>query len=516
MQIPDWQIDLARFEELFPLNSTSRAEILNNETPGYFSGRMLGCFEDEDHYFNLLYDYSLQVDLFVLHQFNIQSHILSSEQVSSIQQLLQTGKPAEPFVVHLLGQNILPLPAQSQFHEFYYQAYVTVFETLLGPSGMTIPQIIEIISYLQRYLNVVIARTVPTAKCIWYGPMTYAQAGFLAVWMQLHFDVLIFAPDQTDWLHQFFPDCNQWSHMQKFPNCHEVIAFPTKRRAVVATTAQQASNKLEQLLDDGISGLYRPWQLRNYQTKSLHLTTTFAEVALYLGQQAPFRPGFHVEKGIVSLPVLLTKINGVETPEQLSELIQLARALPNTIILEQFPFMSPILMNYEYYLAEIESANGQFVPEYMMKAIWWRYQSLSIALQKKLTAAMISTLEDINLHINSESKREQQGQILGTLIDLPDPFIQQLEQFDYAREVPKVLTIHSQVSGLLSAEDAIVLRFLHHLGYDIISLNPSSRSDLDRFLAPEAIQIHQLPHHWFEYPQPKASMTKQRKWFWRK
>lgn len=510
-------LDLARFEELFPLTLPSRAAILATETPGYFSGRILGCFEDEDHYFNLLYEYSLQADWFVLHQFNIQSQMLTSEQVATIQQLLQAGTKAEQFIVHLLGQNILPLPKQAARHEFYYYAYVRVFQTLLGPSGMTIPQIIETISYLQKYLTVMIHEQGEQGKCIWYGPMTYAQAGLLATCMQLQVDVLIFAPDQMDWLHQFFPECHQWSRVQHFPNRHEVIAFPTKRRAVVATTAQQASSQLEQLLGGGISGLYRPWQLRNYQTKSLQLTTTVDEVLVYLAQQAPFRPGFQVEKGIVSLPVLFTKLNGIETPEQFSELVTFVQTLPNTIVLEKFPFMPAITANYQYYVLELQGAKGQFVPEYFFKTVWWRYQSLSIALQKKISGAMIATLEDEALQLASNLPRERQSQIIGVLIDLPDPFIQQLEQFDYAREVPKVITIHSQVSGLLSAEDAIVLRFLHHLGYDIISLNPSSRSDLDRFLQPEAMQIHQLAHHWFEYPDEKpTASSKARKWFWQK
>lgn len=514
MQATDWQIDLARFEELFPLSGASRAAILATATPGYFSGRLLGCFEDEDHYFNLLYDYSVQPDWFVLHQFNVQSQILTSSSVELIQQLLQAGVQAEQFVVHLLGQNILPLPTVTQRHEYYYRVYVKVFQLLLGASGMTIPQVIETVAYFQKYIGAIKDSDL-LPKFVWYGPMTYAQASLLVVAMQLHFDVLVFAPDQTDWLGQFFPNCDQWSQVRQFPNHHEVIAFPRHRRAVVATTAHQAANQLEQILDQGISGLYRPWQLRNYQTKSLQLTTTIDEVAMYLIQQAPFRPGFQVDKGIVSLPVLFTKINGIETMEQFRELVALMRNLPNMIMLEKFPFMSPIQANYLYYVRELQTEKGQFVPEYFQKAVWWRYQSLSLALQKKIALAMIATLEDDRIQIQAETRQEQWSFILGVLIDLPDPFIQQLEQFDYAREIPKVVTIHSQISGLLSAEDAIVLRFLHHLGYDIISLNPSSRSDLDRFVQTEVIQIHQLPHHWFEYPQEKP-ISQAKKWFWQK
>ncbi|MGL6009420.1 MAG: YceG family protein, partial [Culicoidibacterales bacterium] len=125
-------------------------------------------------------------------------------------------------------------------------------------------------------------------------------------------------------------------------------------------------------------------------------------------------------------------------------------------------------------------------------------------------------LEDSALLTAMEPIKAQQADILGALIDLPDPFVKQLEQFDYSREIPKVITIQSQMSGFISYEDAIVLRFLHHLGYDIISINPSSRSDFDRYLQEGTMQVHQLPQHWFEYPNQKVVNSRGRKWPWQR
>lgn len=349
MQIPEIMIELQRFEELFPLPIQSRQTILALEQPGYFSGRILGSFEDETRYFNLLYDYSQQCGWYVLHQFNVKSQITTPETISKIQAVLQSSVTIEQLVMHLLGENILPLPAFASSNDHYFQAYCHVFEHLLQ-AELSSQQVIETILYLQKYLPQLTEGdylNLNWPKYVWYGPMTAAQAGLCLTVMLLHCDVLIFSPNQRDYFQEIFPNAQMVSQVYTLPLSIEVALFPTKKRAIVATSAQQAD-------------------------------------------------------------------------------------------------------------------------------------------------------------------------VLGVLIDLPDPFIKQLEQFDYTREIPKVITLQTQISGLISREDAVVLRFLHHLGYDIISLNPSSRSDVDRYLQEGTMQIHQLPQHWFEYPNPPKVARKRKWWPWQR
>ncbi|MGL6229186.1 MAG: YceG family protein [Culicoidibacterales bacterium] len=518
MQIPEIMIELQRFEELFPLPIQSRQTILALEQPGYFSGRILGSFEDETRYFNLLYDYSQQRGWYVLHQFNVKSQITTPETISKIQAVLQSSVTIEQLVMHLLGENILPLPAFASSNDHYFQAYCHVFEHLLQ-AELSSQQVIETILYLQKYLPQLTEGdylNLNWPKYVWYGPMTAAQAGLCLTVMLLHCDVLIFSPNQRDYFQEIFPNAQMVSQVYTLPLSIEVALFPTKKRAIVATSAQQAAQQLEQAFGAASSGFYRPWQFRHYQTKSIQLTTTFDEVNQYLSQQALLRPGFRIEQGRVEIPVLFTKINGIETTTQFSDTVGFFRNLPNTIVLEKFPFMPAITANYRYYLEALQAPNGLFLGEEFLRAPWWRYQSLAMSLQKKIIQAIVATLEDEHLAIGTDSLQEQQADVLGVLIDLPDPFIKQLEQFDYTREIPKVITLQTQISGLISREDAVVLRFLHHLGYDIISLNPSSRSDVDRYLQEGTMQIHQLPQHWFEYPNPPKVARKRKWWPWQR
>ncbi|MGL6248826.1 MAG: YceG family protein [Culicoidibacterales bacterium] len=518
MKISDWLIDVKRFEELFALPMQSRQTILASPNLKNFSGRILGSFEDEARYFNLLYEYSQQPGWYVLHQFNIQNQATTPATIQVIQSLFQSATTVEQLVMHLLGKKILPLPQSTVGHEQYFKAYCQVFEQLLQIQ-LSSQQVIETILYLQKYIPSLTEADYENyqwPKYVWYGPMTPAQAGLCATIMLLHCDILIFSPNQRDYFQEIFSNAQEWSEIHFLPLSIEVAPFPTRNRPVVTTAAQQAAQKLEQALGEKSNGFYRPWQFRHYQTKSVQLTTTFDEIVQYLPKQASLRPGFGVEQGKVEIPVLFTKINGVETNEDFLQYLTFLQQLPNTIVLEKFPFMPSITANYKYYLEELHTPNGVFLGERFLRATWWRYQSLNLSLQKKIVQAMTATLEDSALLTAMEPIKAQQADILGALIDLPDPFVKQLEQFDYSREIPKVITIQSQMSGFISYEDAIVLRFLHHLGYDIISINPSSRSDFDRYLQEGTMQVHQLPQHWFEYPNQKVVNSRGRKWPWQR
>lgn len=509
MEMPQIRIDAAEFEHLFGVTQSERQRFLGVTKPSYFSGRILGCLLDEAQYWNLLHEYSVQPQWRVWHQFQLPKPTTTPQLVEDVQTILQTTTTLESTVIQLLGQNILPLPPNPAWHEHYFTAYCHSLAPVLQPTFN--PQAaLELICSLVSLQTDIQEMEISWPRYVWYGPMTQTSASLLAFLMLIHADVLIFSPMFDDELKQYFPQADTWSSVCRLPIEVSIQPFPTKRREVVATPAHQAASQLQQVLSEQVTSLYRPWQLRTYQLQSLQLQTTSEEWLRYCQQPAMMRPGFLVTKTSVNVPVLFAKINGVDSVSAFSELVDTLRALPNTIILEQFPFMPKIVANYSRYLHALKSPSGEFLPERFLQAPWWRYQSLSIALQKQLITAMIRTLQDQELRL-VDSMLEQQALILGVLIDLPDPFVLQLENYDYAREIPKVISINSQSSGDMSCEDASVFRFLNHLGYDIISLNPSSRSDMERYLSQNCIQIHQLPAHWFEYPKPQP-LKKTRFW----
>ena len=81
--------------------------------------------------------------------------------------------------------------------------------------------------------------------------------------MEFGCDVLIFHPGAQDLFAEVDPD-NQFSVVYNYPDKGELQPFPTQIRDRETTVAYRANKQLEKMMNDHQSGVYKPWQFREY------------------------------------------------------------------------------------------------------------------------------------------------------------------------------------------------------------------------------------------------------------
>ena len=102
-------------------------------------------------------------------------------------------------------------------------------------------------------------------------------------------DIVIFHPEGKDILAGFIDEGIFTHH---FPNKQPAEPFPKEKRSRQTTVAYRASREIETILNQEGSGLYKPWQLRDYTPSSITLKTTYDELFILGKEIAMVRPGF--------------------------------------------------------------------------------------------------------------------------------------------------------------------------------------------------------------------------------
>jgi hypothetical protein len=82
--------------------------------------------------------------------------------------------------------------------------------------------------------------------------------------------------------------------------------------------------------------------------------------------------------------------------------------------------------------------------------------------------------------IKSQSGDYLEETIVATVLSLDNRIVRMIQDFDFVGKSPKVLYIHTN-SDPVSIEDAIVLAYLHLIGFDILIFSPTGDQSVERF-----------------------------------
>ena len=117
-------------------------------------------------------------------------------------------------------------------------------------------------------------------KVVWYGEATLSQRYFLLLLMELGCDVLIFHPAKIDEFAEIDPN-DTFSITYAYTNQTTLQPFPDKLRDRQATVGYRSSQHFEQLMHDQQSGVYKPWQFKDFMPRSLTLRMTYDDIFIY-------------------------------------------------------------------------------------------------------------------------------------------------------------------------------------------------------------------------------------------
>lgn len=488
---------------------------------GQVVARFLGIPIDEDEYYNKLYDYVHSDDyLLTLLSGNTLNKIIDNRHFRSIQKLINMNREQNlsinRFVAFMDGEQLLIKSSKPAIHRKIREAMIATLNMFArneqdGLMNNDLQRVlVDLVKWSFNHLEPELDKASPDQKMpkfLWYGPFNKSQSYFLYYAMKIGCDIIVFSPSGKDILSPFDPEEKE-TFVFHYPGQKEEEPFPEEKRTRKTTVAYRASREIETVLNHEGSGLYKPWQLRDYIPRSITLRTTYDELFLIMKEIAMIRPDFEVKNGMVFIPAIFAKIQGVsknrkEYWDRLHSLIEGEQS----ILIKEFPFSRAINNDFRFHYQNALGKDGKLDPDRMMASHYWTYGRLPAGLQKGIAHAIRNicwkpglkpmyreTMEDVKIYLFTQG------------MQIPPNILQLLQKFDYSQTVPKLVIFNNELSGTLTRSDAALLLLLNQFGIDIVIYNPAGHNDIENFVDEKWYDIHWLEDVVFEMEYKEPSL----------
>lgn len=334
-----------------------------------------------------------------------------------------------------------------------------------------------------------------------YGVPNSTEFILMELLSSIGFDVLIACPDKSQVSNIKSLDNQNIMQVFEYPNSGMVKEFPTQLvRAKLSTTAYNTSRDLDTILyNDG--NLFRDRQYHYCQTVTLK--TTFEEINLLWSADAKYRTGFSSDENTVTVPNIFAKLDGVpygDTNKYWKDIQSMLT--PNTVFYRLTPFFKPTYGQNDFTgyfngnrlnLAQIKSNMNinkyAHLPDHIQDFIFQKMQEVIDSGYLKIKYPDI-------MHLVIKT---------GTLI--PSNILQLIQNFDFTKEIPKIVIIHVSKNPF-SAYECILLLLLNFLGFDILIYTPTGYKNIDNFVDIRAFNQYNIGEYEYNTSPPNLKIPK--------
>ncbi|XJZ25883.1 YceG family protein [Bacillota bacterium Lsc_1132] len=489
---------------------------------GQIVATFLGIPFDVDEYYNQLFEFVHlpEFNLSLLSEATLDKTI-DNQQFQAIQKVLTINKEQKlsinRFVAFLDGEQLILKSDNPLLHRKLREAMIETLSLFAEreANGLNHPNLrrvlVDLVKWSKNHLLDPLTKADPKIfmpKFLWYGDFKKSHQYFLYYLISLGCDLILFHPEGKEPLAGIV---EEQTFVYHYPNKLAAESFPTEKRSRRTTVAYRASKEIETILHQDGSGLYKPWQLRDYTPFSITLKTTYDELFILGKELAMIRPGFEVENGHVKIPSLFAKVQGVsknkkEYWDRINGLVQ----ADNSLLIQQFPFTTETANDFRFHYRNALDKDGLLSPEKMMHAHYWTYSRLPAGLQLGIAHAVKQICEKPRLKkLPNENDEEVKIYLFSEAMHLPKKVIQLLEKFDYSQSVPKLILYNNELNGYLSRSDAALLLLLNYFGIDLIVYNPAGHNDIENYLDDDLFDTHWLEEVVFEQEfKPPSKLKK--------
>ncbi|MEK5103221.1 YceG family protein [Cytobacillus sp. FSL M8-0252] len=512
-----------------PLNERPMYEVANRTlTYNQIFLRLLGVPLDEDAYYNELFDLANDptIDISVIGEDYLDKS-MNNEHFKSIQKVINIHRDQQlsinRFVAFLDGEGLLLRSERPAIQRKIREALMETLQLFSnkeegGLKHNDLRRILtDLIKWSHNHLGESLTNadlTVKLPKFIWYGPYKKTHAYFIYYLLSLGCDVIYISPSGEDAFASFQLD---WANtpVHHFQNKNEAEPFPTEKRRRKSTVAYRASKEIESILNQDGSGIFKPWQLREYLPASLTLKTTYDELFLLVKEKAMIRPNFDVADKVVKIPHVFAKIQGVSRDrKEYWERLHTLEENDHSYLIRSFPFSKGVSSDYRYHYRNALDQDGLVDPDKVMNAHFWTYKHLPNGLQQGIAYAIRKICEKSLLKKQAnESEEDLKVYIFAQSMQLQGKMLQLIQRFDYSQDVPKLILFNNELNGLMSRHDAVLLLLMNQFGVDITVYNPAGHKDIENYIDERLYDVHWLEDVIFEleYKEPsfiKSALTK--------
>lgn len=485
--------------------------------------KLLGVPADEDEYYNQLFDWVNQDDSrLVLISNDHLDRVLDNQHFQAIQRVLnllqEQNLSVNRFVAFLDGENLLLKSSVPSIHRKLREGMIKVVERFAEtePNGLKSSDLrrvlVDVIKWSINHLAPKLEACSDEDRLpqfLWYGTGSKSQAYFLTYLTSLGCDLIVVSPNGADIFTQI-PGEGPPAFTHIYPQTKEAEEFPTEKRRRTATVAYRASKEIESILNHEGSGLYKPWQLRDYTPSSVTLKTTYDELFLLEKEKAMIRPNFEVSNGVVKIPSIFAKVFGVSSNrkeywDRMHSLVNVEHAL----LIKNFPFTRAVVSDYRFHYQNALDREGKLDIDKMMASNYWSYNRLPIGLQKGIASSIRIICDKPRLkRLPNETEEEAAIFLFTQGLIIPADILKLLQKFDYSQEVPSVILFKTELNGLFTREDAAILLLLNSFGVDVIVYNPPGHTDIETFIQEGSYDAHWLEDVVFDMEYKEESFFK--------
>ena len=418
----------------------------------------------------------------------------------------------DELIIDLAGN--LPANASRELQMEQQAAYLAVVKELAvsetNLSRLT-SQVVQLLCLIQRYQPMLFQgyrdTSCPCLICM-CRELSPSEQLYIRYVSRLPVDVLILAPDLN------FPVALKDEGLLEIRGTESVsgAVFPRDESGLqMRTVASMAEQDLDTMLY-GQSGMYRRQQFGT--ARSITLKTTYDELSILWDKELKFRPNFSTEGGSVSMPVLYAKVSGVEggRMEPYWQKIRMLSDNKDTILYRQLPIRMEIHTIGAEDMASKYLRDGIIRREALRSDRRYPFGHLRDETQQHIFDKVQLMLDQRYIRGTFENGTEYR--ILSTILNLDREIQRKLQAFDFTRNNPKVLCVHTSEAEP-SLTDAILCTFFNLVGMDVVLFVPTGYQTIERFLQGNLPVEHQIGDYVYDQHMPDLSTlqgTRERSW----
>lgn len=363
------------------------------------------------------------------------------------------------------------------------------------------------VCWLNRYLKTVFQKwepDKPPAVC-YYGVCNDKEALFLTILSYMPLDVLVISSDMAAVAVLQKADKANRMLCQSMENSTAVMPFPkTEPKVRIATAAYAAERELDTVLYSD-TGLFRNKQFT--RSNPVTLKTTYDEIGILWKEEAKYRTGFETGNNQVTVPNIFARVCGVMDENTVNYFNTVAGMITDkTVLITKIPFITPQAPNRIRSSVHKFFANGSILPDVIKRHRDYPYDHLSESIQDYILDKLQQMI-DLNW-IKADAQGVEYA-VLSTVLNLDTTTLRLIQQFDFTREIPKVVVVDVDESTM-SLEDNIYLLFLNLIGFDIVVFTPTGYRNIDKYIKEEAYVEYQVGPYMFNLNIPNLFSVRQR------
>ena len=406
-------------------------------------------------------------------------------------------RTSDELIVDIAGN--LPVCASSELQRHLQRAFVTVMSgqaRVQSAINRLTTDAVYLLCWIERYQAQLYhgwkGGEVPVF--IHMGPCAdQREALYLKFLSHIPCDVIIFAPDLGKKC--ALEDARLLDI--RYSESLTLAAFPREGADTrVQTVASMAQQELDSVLYTG-DGLYRDRQFAAAQ--ALTLDTTIDEISTLWEQELRLRPSFSTSQGLVTMPVIWARVSGVEGGRltQYWQSIKILADRGDTTLISSLPAFS---RDGRFGALAVKAVkNGRVMRDVIRADRNYPFGILNEATQEHIFDKMQQMIDRRLIRGTFENGMEYA--IVATVLGLNKDYLRAIQRFDFTRRNPKLVVICAGERPP-AVEDAIMLMFLHLLGYDIVMFVPTGYQTIEQHLLGEKPVDHQAGEYMYDLTVP--------------